>query len=122
MDHHPRVRECKTFSLCSRTEQNRRHAGRLTHAVGLHIAGDDFHAVQNRKSGRDDSSRTVDVKINILLRIFRLKIEQLRDNQIGHNIINRRAEKDDPVFQKTGVDIISALSLAGLFDHHGHKH
>ena len=63
-----------------------------------------------------------DVKINILLRIFRLKIEQLRDNQIGHNIINRRTEKDDPVFQKPGVDIVTSFAAAGLLHNHGNKH
>jgi len=47
--------------------------------------------------------------------------QQLGDDQIRHLIVNRRAQKDDVLFQQPGVNVVCAFAPRGLFDHHGDK-
>ena len=53
--------------------------------------------------------------------IFGLQKEHLRGGQIGDVIVNRRADKNDVLFEQPGINVVSALAAAGLFDHHGYE-
>ena len=122
MDHDPGVRERIAFSRRARAEQNRAHAGRLPDAVGLDIAGEHLHHVVDRQSGGDASPGGADVHVDVLLGILALKKQQFGNHKIRDGIVDRGTEQDDSVFQKTGVDVISAFPVAGLFHHHGDGH
>jgi hypothetical protein len=51
--------------------------------------------------------------------IFGFQKEQLGDDQVGHLVVNRGAQKDDVFLQQPGIDIVRAFSPGSLFDHHG---
>ena len=118
MDHDPAVGQCKPFARRSGAEQDRAHRGALPDAVGLDVAGEHLHRIVDRQTGRHRSAGTVDVKVDVLFGIFRLKEEQLCDHQIGDIVIDRSSEQNDPVFEQPAVDIEGTFSLAGLFHHH----
>jgi uncharacterized phosphosugar-binding protein len=45
-----------------------------------------------------------------------LEEEHLGDDEVGDIVVNRRADEDDAILEKAGVDIVAAFSAAGLFD------
>ena len=110
MDQDSRMGKRIPFTLLSRSQKQRRHAGGLPEADGRDLRLDVLHGVVDRQSGRDDSSGRVDVEVDVLVRIFRFQKEELRNNQVGHVVIDGRPQKDDPVFQKAGIDIIGPLA------------
>ena len=75
-----------------------------------------YHALCAGEKG--ETAGAVDVQIDILLRILRLEEEQLGNHQIGDLIVDRSAEKNDPVLEQPAVDVESAFPLAGLLNHH----
>ena len=48
-------------------------------------------------------------------------MQQLRDDQLAHAIVNRPGNKDDPFFQKTGENIIGPFPARGLLNDHGNE-
>src|SRR4029077_5189242 len=64
----------------------------------------------------------VDVNVDLLLGVFHLQEEQLRDHQICDVIVNRRADKNDAVLEETRIDVLTAFAASGLFHHHGNEH
>ena len=121
VDHDARIRQAEALALGAFGQQHRRHGRRLSHADGHDIGTDEGHGVQNREAGRDGTARRIDVNRNILLRILRFEEQQLGDDQIRDLIVNRRAQKDDVLFQQPGVNVVCAFAPRGLFDHHGDK-
>ena len=73
------------------------------------------------KPGGDHAPRGIDIEMDILVRVFGFQEEHLGDDQIGHIVIDGRPEKDDSVFQKTGIDIIGPLASSVLFDHNRYQ-
>ena len=57
----------------------------------------------------------------VFLGIFGLEEEHLRSGQVCHVVINRRANKNNVLFQQPRIDIVGALAAAGLFDHHRYE-
>jgi len=59
--------------------------------------------------------RGIYVEMNILFRILHLQEKKLCDNRVGDIIIDRGADKDDPVPQYSAVNISSPLLAAFAF-------
>ena len=102
-------------------QQNRGDRSRLADAGGDHVGLDELHGVVNRHARGDRAARRIDVQLNVSFRIFGLQKQQLRGDQIGDVIVNRRADKNDVVFQQPRINVVGALAAAGLFDHHGYE-
>jgi hypothetical protein len=100
----------REFGSANRFPANRRHVG-----------SNELHRVVDRETCGDRSARRVDIKINVLLGIFGFKKKQLRDDQVRNLIVDRRAEKNDVVFEKPGVDIKRALATRRLLDDHWYQ-
>src|ERR687892_401074 len=47
----------------------------------------------------------------------RLEVDQLSHDQVGHLVVDRGAEEDDPVLEETRVDVERALPPVRLLDH-----
>jgi hypothetical protein len=45
-------------------------------------------------------------------------VEDLGDDQVRDLVVDRLAEKHDPLAQEAGVDVVGALAARGLLDHH----
>src|SRR4029077_1930866 len=65
------------------------------------------------------AARRVDVERDVLLRILRLEVQQLRHDEVRDLIVDRRAEEDDPLVEQAAVDLELALAARGALDDHG---
>src|SRR4029450_362414 len=64
------------------------------------------------------AARRVDVDRDVLVRVLRLQVEELRDDEIRDLIVDRRSEEDDALVEQARVDVERALAARGLLDHH----
>ena len=105
-----------TLAFRSGAEQHRAHACGDAHAIGVHVASHELHRVIDRQTRGDGTTRRVDIDVDVLLGVFHLQKQHLRDDKIGDVIVNRSANENDAVFQQPGIDVERALSPAGLLD------
>src|SRR5690606_17616618 len=47
-----------------------------------------------------------------------LQEQHLRNDHVGHVVVDAADQEDHPLLQQPRVDVIGALAAAGLFDHH----
>ena len=80
--------------------------------VGL----DEAHRVVDRQAGVDDPARRVDVELDVLLGVLGLEVQQLRDDEVGDVVVDRRADEHDALAQQPRVDVERALT-AGVLLH-----
>ena len=73
------------------------------------------------RPGGNGAARGIDVKLNVLLRIFAGEKEHLGNDEIGYLVVDRRAEEDDVVAKQTGINVVGALAPARLLNHHGNQ-
>ena len=73
----------------------RRHRRSLTDTVSNDVRLDQIHRVENGKTCSDRTTVRVDVNVDIAIRVFARKEEDLRDQQIGDLVVNRGAKEDD---------------------------
>ncbi len=69
-----------------------------------------------KKAGHVAAGR-VDVERDVAVGGLRLQVEQLGDDEVGHGVVDGRAEEDDAVRQQAGVDVVGPLAPVGLLDH-----
>ena len=116
MNHDLCVRQGKTLALCTACQQECAHARSHAHADRRYIAFYIIHRIINRHACRDRSARAVDIELNILIRILRLQKQKLRNDQVRANICHFLAQKNDPVVQQSGKNIVGTFASSGLFD------
>ena len=78
-----------------------------------------MHRVVDAQTGRDAATRRIDIQINVFFRILRFKEQQLRDDEVGEDIVDRSAQKNDAVFQEPRIDIVGPFSPIGLLNDNG---
>ncbi len=116
------MRECGrrvALALRAAGEQHRAHAGGLADAHGADVGLDELHRVVNRQSGADRPAGRIDVQRDVLVRIFRLQEQQLRDDQVRHVVLDRTHDEDHALLQQPRIDVISTFAASGLLDDHG---
>ena len=119
MDHYLGVRQDDTLARCTSSKQNRTHRRCKPHADGRNIALDVLHGVIDCHTGRYAAAGTVDIHLDILVRILCFQIQQLGHDQAGGGIIHFFAQEDNAVIQQTGKDIIGPLAAVGLLNNIG---
>ena len=82
---------------------------------------DELHRVVNREARRDAAARRVDVNRDFLLRIIRLKEQELRDDQRRHFVFDDASNEYDPFLEQTRIDVIGPLAPVGLLNHRGNE-
>ena len=100
MDHNSRVGQGSSFALGSSRQKERSHGGRHTEADGVHVTGDVLHGVEDRESGLNRASGTVDVDGDVFLRVGRCEVQHLADHHVGDVVVDLGAEHEDPVLQQ----------------------
>ena len=117
VNHDTRMRQRRALAFGAASKKNCSHARSLPDTnrndIGTHI----LHGIVDRHTSRHRSSRTIDVEINIFLRIFTFKKKKLRDDKISHNVIYFSAKKNDALLKKARVNVIRALTSSGLLDY-----
>src|SRR3990167_2740464 len=121
VNHHARVRQTVTLALSASGQQECTHAARLTNTGGGHVRLDELHGVVDRHTRRHRTTWRVDVKVNVLIRIFRFKEQQLRTDQVGHVVLYRADKKDHSLLEQARIDIVSALTASRLLDDHRYQ-
>ena len=111
----------KTLLGCATGEQDSGDGGSLSDASGDHVWFHELHGVVNGEPGCDGAARRIDIELDIAFGIFRLQKEHLSGGQISNMIVDRRADKDDVLFQQPRVNVVSALAAAGLLHDHRYK-
>ena len=117
VQHDPGMRQGKPFPRCSGGQEHRAHTGRLADTHGRHVGGDVLHGVVDRQPGGHRAARRVHIQVNVLLGVFRFEEKELGRDHIGHRIIHLGAQKNNPVFQQAGINIIGPFTPTGLLDH-----
>ena len=100
------------FLASPAASRQRSHRGGLADADRGHVVLHILHGVVNRHARRNRTARRIDVQLNVLLRIFLRQKQHLSDHQIGDVVVNRRADENNIVPQKAGVNVISPLTSA----------
>ena len=118
VNHDAAVRQGIAFAFGTGGQQEGAHARCLTEAEGGDVGLDEIHGVVDGHTGGDGTTRRIDVEMDVLIRIFCFKEEELRDNQVGRGVIDRADEEDDPLFQQAGIDVVGSFAAPGLFDDH----
>jgi hypothetical protein len=56
--------------------------------------------------------------MNIVFAVFVAEEQHLGDNQVGLVVVYRSAEKDNPVLQQPGIDIVGPLCSTAFLYHY----
>ena len=84
---------------------------------------DEAHGVVDREACRDRAAGRVDVEVDVVVRIVGLEEEQLRDDDVGHVVVDLTPQEDHAVAQQPRIDVEEALATLVLLDHLGnHRH
>ena len=98
VNHNARMRQGISFPFCTRCQKHRRHGCTGTDTNRRYFRTNILHRIINGKTGRDDASRAVNVKMDILIRIFRFQEKKLGNNDIGRVVIYRTVKEYNSVF------------------------
>ena len=92
----------------------RRHAH--AHADGGDVGLDVLHHVVDGHAGVGDAARGVDVEGDVLLVVLGLEEQHLRNDQVGHLVVDLLAQEDDALPEQLRVDVEGAVAPASLLD------
>src|SRR5690606_9212727 len=99
MNHDARVRKGVTSALFACTKQKSTHACRLADTDGADRTAHVLHRVEDRESSGDHAAGRVHVELDVLVGIFALQKQKLRDDDVGDVVVHRATQKDDAVLQ-----------------------
>ena len=80
-----------------------------------------MHGVVDGQSRVDLTAWAVDVHLDVAVRVLLSQVQQLGDDQIGDDVVDRRTKKHNSVLEQERKDVIPTFAAAGLLDDHGHR-
>ena len=110
------VGERRALALGAAGQQQRAHRHRDADAHRRDVGLDEVHRVEDRKARVDRAAGRVDVDRDVLVRIHRLQVQQLRDDDVGDLIVDRGAQEDDALVEQARVDVVLALAASAALD------
>src|SRR5579883_2581735 len=119
VDQDLRVRQRQPLPLRPAGEEQRTHAHRDPDADRLHVRLDELHRVVDREAGVHRAPGRVDVERDVLVRVLRLQVQKLRDDQVRDLVIDRSAQENNPLVEQPAVDVERTLASRRLLDDHG---
>ena len=78
---------------------------------------DILHGIIDGHTRGHGTAGAVDVHLDILVGVLGLQIQQLGNHKAGGGGVDLFPQKDDPVVQQTGEDIIGPFAAIGLLDY-----
>src|SRR5271168_1540088 len=106
MNQDARVGKREAFLGSAAGEQYGGDGSGLADAGSDHVGLHKLHGVVNGKTRGDRAAGRIDIELNVALGIFGLEKQHLGGGQIGDMVVNRRANKDDVLFEQPGIDVI----------------
>ena len=89
VDQDRRIGQREALALGAGGEQERAHRRRHADAERGHVRLDELHRVEDRHARRDRAARRVDVEVDVLVRVFGLEEQHLRDDEVGGRLVDR---------------------------------
>src|ERR1044071_2206963 len=117
VDHDLRVREAVALARRAGGEQHRAHAGRGAQGGGADGPLPELPRVLDREARRDDAARTLDVQVDVAVRILALEKDHLGDDQVRDVVVDRRPDEDDAILEQARVDVVGPFTTARLLYH-----
>ena len=71
-----------------------------------------------RKAGGYDTSRRINIEVDIFIRILRLEKQQFSDDHVGNIVVYTTNDKDHPIFEQSRRNIIRSFTPSSLLDDH----
>src|SRR5208283_3915608 len=118
VNQNPSVRQSIALALGPRGQQKCAHAGGLSHAYRLDIRSNVLHRVVNGQTGRYHSTRRIDVKVYVLVRLLALEEEQLSYYKICYVIIYCCSQKNYSLSEKSRINVVRPLPSTCLFNYY----
>ena len=101
MDHDAGVRQRIALPLFAGGEKEGAHGCGHAETDRIHLRTDEAHRVEDRHAGRNRAAGAVDVKRNVLVRIFAFQEEKLRNDQVRTDIVYLFSKENDSVLKKS---------------------
>ena len=120
VNHNVGMGQCIALASGTGGQKHRCHAGAGADADGRYIGADILHGIVNGQPCGYHAAGAVDVKMDILGRIFCFQEEELGNDDIGHVVFNLAVQEYDAVLQKAGVNVIGPFSLCCLLNYDGY--
>ncbi len=117
MDHNLRIGECHPLPPGPSAKQEGPEAGRQPQTDGGDVTFDILHGIIDGESCRYGTAGAVDIKPDILFRILGLQKQHLCHHQACRKLTDFLSQKDNPIRQQPGINVITPLPPAGLLYH-----
>src|SRR3954451_1940554 len=114
VDEHPRVGEDVTLPGGPRRQDHRGRRGGLAQADGGDVGLDELHRVVDGEQTGDLATGRVDVDRDVLVGLLALEVQQLRNHDVGDDVVDRGAEEDDAVLQQPREDVVAVGAARGV--------
>ena len=114
VDHDLCVGQGQALALGTGGQEEGPHAGGQPDADGGHIALHILHGVVDGHAGGDRAAGAVDVKLDLLVRVLALQVQQLGHHQRGGGVVDLLRQENDAVIEQAGEDVVGTLSPVGL--------
>src|SRR5829696_3448597 len=121
VDQDLRVGQRHALARRAARQEQRPHRHRDADADGLDVRLDELHRVVDREARVHRPAGRVDVDRDVLVRVLGLQVQQLRDDQVGDLVGDRRPQEHDPLVEQARVDVERTLTSRGLLDDHRDK-
>ena len=118
VDHDARVRQTPPLALLSGTKKERTHRRGGAKADCVDIARHILHRIKDGHASGDGSAGRIDVERDVLLAVIIRQVEELRDEEVGHLIVDLLAEEEDTIAQEAREDVHLVVAHA----HHWERH
>jgi hypothetical protein len=112
VDHDPAMRQGQALAFRACRQQKGTHRCGQPDADGDDVTLHVLHGVVDRQASGDRSTWGVDVQVDGLAAVFGIEIQHLGNEAVRNPVIHIRAEEQNPLNAKTGVDVDPALHLA----------
>ncbi len=122
VDEHPGVGQRRALAGGAGGEQHGGGRARLPDADRRHVGLDVLHRVVDREQAGHVAAGAVDVQRDVRVRVLRLEVDQLGDDEVGDVVVDRRAEEHDAVGEQPRVDVVGPLAAGALLDDGGDQH
>ena len=116
VDHDLRVRKRVALTLRTARQKEGSHAGCHADAGRGNVTLDVLHGIVDRHTCGNTAARAVDIKVDVLIRVFRLQEQKLRYYQAGGNFIYLLTQEDDALLQKSRIYVVGSLTTICLFN------
>ena len=78
-----------------------------------------LHDVVDRHARVREAAGRVDVELDLLVRVPRLEVQDLGDDQVGDVVVDLLAEEDDALPQQQREDVVGPITAGGLVEDGG---